>query len=120
MQVADLGFAGHNVVVTGGTSGIGFAIAGAFAEEGAGIGIIGRSPERLQSALVALRENHPGRLIVGGTCDVADEGALQPVMHEVVSQLGGLDHRSTAQEFQVPSASPWTRSQLMNLWKFNG
>lgn len=92
MQVADLGFAGHNVVVTGGTSGIGFAIAGAFAEEGAGIGIIGRSPERLQSALVALRENHPGRLIVGGTCDVADEGALQPVMHEVVSQLGGLDH----------------------------
>lgn len=90
--MADLELAGRRVIVTGGTSGIGLAVADAFAAEGALIGLIGRSPERLHSALEDLRKDHPNATIVGGTCDVSDEAAMQTTMDQLVSQLGGLDH----------------------------
>lgn len=90
--MANLGFAGRRVLITGGTSGIGLAIADAFAEEGAHVGIIGRSAERLQSAVEVLRRDHPDVNIAGACCDVSDEAALQPIMDKIVSQLDGLDH----------------------------
>jgi NAD(P)-dependent dehydrogenase (short-subunit alcohol dehydrogenase family) len=47
-------FAGKKVVITGGNSGIGFASARAFADEGARVAIIGRNPDTLASARDAL------------------------------------------------------------------
>lgn len=90
--MADLGLSGRRVLVTGGTSGIGHAVADAFAEEGAHVGIIGRSPARLHTALEHLRGKHPDAVIVGGSCDISSEQAVTGATDELVSQLGGLDH----------------------------
>lgn len=88
----DLGFKGRNVLITGGTSGIGLAAADLFAGEQARVGIIGRSAERLDSALKTLRTAHPEAKIVGSVGDVADEDSLQQAVDTIVAELGGIDH----------------------------
>ncbi|MGQ4600921.1 SDR family NAD(P)-dependent oxidoreductase [Nocardia sp. R6R-6] len=88
----NLGFQGRNVLITGGTSGIGLAVADLFAGEQARVGIIGRSPERMDSALKTLRAAHPEAKIVGAVGDVADEDSMRNAVTSIVSEIGGLDH----------------------------
>src|SRR5512140_3021962 len=47
---------GKNVLVTGGASGLGYAIAGAFAAQGSSVLIVGRNEERLKAAKEQLGE----------------------------------------------------------------
>ena len=88
----DLGFEDRNVLVTGGTSGIGLAVADAFAGQGARVGIVGRSPERMEKALQSLRADHPAATIAGAVGDVGDEESMLAAVDAIVSELGGLDH----------------------------
>jgi NAD(P)-dependent dehydrogenase (short-subunit alcohol dehydrogenase family) len=78
--------AGRVAVVTGGSSGIGLAIARRFAAEGARVVITGRRKAQL---LDAAREIGPGTLTVEG--DVADAAHHVHVADEVVRRLGPLD-----------------------------
>ena len=75
-------------VVTGGTSGIGLAIGKTLADAGARVVISGRSQERGAEALDAFRADtlHADFL----PCDVADAGSVSALIHEVVSNYGGL------------------------------
>src|ERR1700694_4574642 len=52
----DLGLKGKTIVVTGSTAGIGFAIAAAFAAEGAKVIINGRTQARVTTALEHIRQ----------------------------------------------------------------
>jgi uncharacterized oxidoreductase len=78
-------FAGKAVLVTGGTSGIGLALAEAFLREQANVAVCARSRERLD----AFAAVHPHALAVAS--DVTDPGAQTALLDRVQQRLGGLD-----------------------------
>ncbi|SKA39081.1 SDR family NAD(P)-dependent oxidoreductase [Consotaella salsifontis] len=78
--------AGKTAVVTGGGTGIGFAAAQRFIEEGAFVYIFGRRQERLDEALRKLGDN--ARAVAGSVTNLAD---LDTLFETVKSERGGLD-----------------------------
>ena len=77
--------AGRRALVTGGASGIGYAIAPALAARGARVALVDRDPD-VASAASRLGPDH-----LGLAADVTEEGAPRRVVDEVVARLGGLD-----------------------------
>ncbi|MFN8062213.1 MAG: SDR family oxidoreductase [Vicinamibacterales bacterium] len=75
---------GATALVTGGTSGIGRAIAATLVEAGARVAITGRDEARLRSTAAALGA-HPIR------ADVSVEADVRRTMTEVLSAFGALD-----------------------------
>jgi NAD(P)-dependent dehydrogenase (short-subunit alcohol dehydrogenase family) len=77
---------GRRAVVTGGSSGIGFAIAREFVAEGARVAIFGRDPAALDRAVTAL-----GPTAVGVRGDVARTADLERLFREAAAAFGGID-----------------------------
>ena len=82
-------FKGRTVFVTGGGSGINLGIARNFAALGAGIGICGRTREKLEAAEAELRAL--GAAVVAGVADVRDYAALEAVFTRTKDELGPID-----------------------------
>ena len=79
---------GRIAVVTGGSKGIGYAVAEALLKESATVFICGRNRNDLDAALEKLSQFGN----VGGTvCDVSDEAAVRGMLHACVDANGGLD-----------------------------
>jgi glucose 1-dehydrogenase len=95
------GLSGKNVLVTGGTSGIGQAIAVRFAKEGAHVAINYRQDpdeasetdemihKALDSCVHQVRAHGVNHILVGA--DVSKEAEVVDMVTEVVDKLGGLD-----------------------------
>lgn len=79
---------GRRVVVTGGTTGIGRAIAVLLASEGAKLHICGRDPDHLRDALQRIAEVGDGQ---GTSIDLAEEGSVARYFDTAKRALGGLD-----------------------------
>lgn len=77
---------GKKVLITGGASGIGYAIARKFIFEGASVVITGRSLDRLNEAVASL-----GPKAFPLVWNVADCSLAEEKMREVVKLLGGID-----------------------------
>jgi 3-oxoacyl-[acyl-carrier protein] reductase len=86
----DLGLQGSRALITGGSRGIGFAIADALAAEGAAVGLIARHADRLAAA--AERLAHRGTPVATAAADVTDPAALNRAVDDIAAALGGLDH----------------------------
>ncbi|MCD8367655.1 MAG: gluconate 5-dehydrogenase [Clostridiales bacterium] len=80
---------GKLALVTGGTYGIGFAIAKAFGEAGAKIVFNGHNAERLAQAEAAYRE--AGIDAKGYLCDVTDEEQVQAMVAQIREEVGIID-----------------------------
>jgi NADP-dependent 3-hydroxy acid dehydrogenase YdfG len=80
---------GRRILITGGTTGIGRAVARLFALEGAAVFIFGRHAAELKDALASIRET--GANAKGTTADVARAEDVHQVFDLVQEQLGGLD-----------------------------
>jgi 3-oxoacyl-[acyl-carrier protein] reductase len=86
----DLGLDGSRALITGGSRGIGFAIADALAAEGAAVGLIARDVDGLAAA--ARRLASRGTPVATATADVTDTAALGRAVDDLAAALGGLDH----------------------------
>ena len=64
---------GRTALVTGSTQGIGAAIATGLARAGARVGVNGRSEERVERAMAAIRAEVADAELVPVVADVADE-----------------------------------------------
>lgn len=80
--------AGRRALVTGGTTGIGRAIAVLLAAEGAKVFVCGRTPEHLEDALDRIRQVGEGD---GINVDLADREATSRLFEAADAYLGGLD-----------------------------
>jgi 3-oxoacyl-[acyl-carrier protein] reductase len=85
----DLGLKGRNALVTGGSKGIGWAIAALFAAEGANVAICARNEGEVADAAAKL--SAAGVKTWGAALDVADPAALKRWVDDAASNLGGVD-----------------------------
>jgi 3-oxoacyl-[acyl-carrier protein] reductase len=85
----DLGLQGRKVLVTGGTKGIGRAIADLFAAEGANVAICARDKTEVEAATAALAKKS-GKAF-GAAVDVSDGPAVAAWVREAAAALGGID-----------------------------
>lgn len=84
----DLGLAGKKALVTGGSRGIGRAIASRLLEEGASVAISARGQDGVDAAVAELGAKGT---IVGAALDVADGDALTGWVGDMADALGGID-----------------------------
>jgi len=82
-------FAGKTVVVTGASSGVGRAIARAFADEGANVGLIARSTDGLDGAAHDVQAAGQRALVL--PLDIADADAVEDAATRVEAELGPID-----------------------------
>jgi NAD(P)-dependent dehydrogenase (short-subunit alcohol dehydrogenase family) len=107
------------VWITGGGSGIGRALALAFADEGASVAVSGRREERLHEVVQELQARGAKALAV--RCDVTDEASVAEAVQKVVRSWGGLDVAVANAGFAVSgrieklSAADWRRQLDVNV-----
>jgi len=85
----DLGLKGKRAVITGGSKGIGRAIAAGFAGEGASVSICARNADEVGTTVAALKAK--GGNAFGQALDVADGAALARWIASSAQELGGID-----------------------------
>lgn len=86
----ELGLAGKAAIVTGGSAGIGYAVARSLAREGARVAICARRADQLEEAAATLRRETGGD-IFAVPADVSDGEEVARLVEESVGRLGRLD-----------------------------
>ena len=82
---------GKRALITGGDSGIGAAVAIAFAREGADVAIAFLPGEEDDARRIGALIEQAGRKAVLVACDISDPSQAKALIDQVESQLGGLD-----------------------------
>jgi NAD(P)-dependent dehydrogenase (short-subunit alcohol dehydrogenase family) len=103
---------GRSAIVTGGGSGIGFAIAQILVEAGAKVALVSRNLDRLQSAAQVIRSG--GGEVLTVAADVREPEAVQAAVQATVDAFGGLDITiaNAAGNFIIPFAD-----MSFNAWR---
>ncbi len=79
---------GQAAMITGGSRGLGLALARALAREGCRIAICARDPAELEAARGELRL---GEALLTVPCDVTDQAQVQAAIERVNARFGGID-----------------------------
>ena len=111
----DLGLTGAKAVISGGTQGIGLAVAKELLNEGASVGICARRQDGVDTALEELSALGTA---VGQVCDVSDHAATVQWMRDAAEALGGIDivvHNATASGQPGPGPQSWINNFNVDL-----
>jgi len=88
----DLGLAGRRAIVTGGSKGLGLAIAAELLGEGAAVAICSRNAAELDDAAAALaKQAGDSAQIAALACDVTDPEQVTAFVDGAAAALGGVD-----------------------------
>jgi 3-oxoacyl-[acyl-carrier protein] reductase len=91
----DLGLSGRRAIVTGGSKGLGKAIAGELLAEGAAVAICSRNADELHATAEELRKLAAGdeqaSFVIAMACDVTKPDQVIEFVESAVTALGGLD-----------------------------
>ena len=85
----DLGLQGKRAIVTGGSLGIGKAIARELAREGVDVAIVARTKDTLEAAAKELAAE-TGRRVIPLVADVTSKAQVDAMVAQAAAQLGGL------------------------------
>ncbi len=83
---------GKVAVITGGSSGIGLAVARRFLASGMSVAIGARGEERLNQAAATLAEEAGAERVLAVPTDVANEVQVARLVDETVAKFGGVDY----------------------------
>lgn len=75
---------GQVAVITGGATGIGWAVAQAFLKEGARIALVGRSEDRLKEAAAKISHDR----VLCCSCDVSEREAVNATIERILKEIG--------------------------------
>jgi 2,3-dihydro-2,3-dihydroxybenzoate dehydrogenase len=101
---------GQVVLVSGAGSGIGLAIAGKFAEHGAAVIALGRTPERLEKAVAGIAGR--GGEAVAMPCDVSDEDQVAETVAGALERFGTIDVLVNNAGFGPARPAPVAQTEL--------
>ena len=80
---------GKKIIITGGSFGIGKALAIAFAESGAEIGLLSRTKEKLEENIEMIIDR--GGIAYYETADITDYSQVKSAINSLITKLGGID-----------------------------
>lgn len=81
----------RRIVITGGSSGLGLALAKALVARGDAVGLLARDARKLEAAAAEARARSPGARVFTAAADVQDVQALERAVAGLAAQLGGID-----------------------------
>lgn len=90
----DTSLENRTALITGGSLGLGKAMAAAFYQEGARVAILARRQGPLDEAVAeisAMQDGRPGGEIAAFACDVSDADSVTATHNAVVDRFGGVD-----------------------------
>ena len=82
---------GRSAIITGGSKGLGLAIAEEYARSGADVAILARDAGALAEARQKISAAGPGRKVLAISCDVADPSAIKKACEQTIAELGKVD-----------------------------
>src|ERR1700731_1566389 len=86
----DLRLNGKSAVVTGGSKGLGLAIAEEYARSGADVAILARDPGALAEAKQKIQARAKGK-VLAISCDVSKAGPIQAACDQANREFGKVD-----------------------------
>jgi 3-oxoacyl-[acyl-carrier protein] reductase len=87
----DLGLTGRRAIVTGGSKGIGLAVATELAAEGAAVAMCSRRDDELPAASQSIRAAVPAATVWHRAADMTDPEQVQQFVTGAADALGGID-----------------------------